>query len=42
MTKIKKMKLDSVSLVDDRLQALKQLLPEAFSESGVEIELRTV
>ena len=42
MTEIKKVKLDSVSLVDDRLQAFRQLLPEAFNESGIEIELRTV
>ena len=42
MTEIKKLKLESCNLVDDRLQALKQLLPEAFSESGIEIELRTV
>jgi adenine-specific DNA-methyltransferase len=33
---IKKIDLESEDLVDDRLQQLKELMPEAFSESGID------
>jgi adenine-specific DNA-methyltransferase len=35
---IKKIDLESEDLVDDRLQQLKALMPEAFSESGIDFD----
>lgn len=34
MGEIEKMTLESESLIDDRLNKLKELMPEVFSESG--------
>jgi adenine-specific DNA-methyltransferase len=36
--KIKKIDLESENLVDDRLEQLKKLMPEAFSESGIDFD----
>ncbi|MCI2085668.1 MAG: site-specific DNA-methyltransferase [Olsenella sp.] len=35
---IKKIDLESENLVDDRLEQLKKLMPEAFSESGIDFD----
>lgn len=35
---IEKMKLESEDLVEDRLAQLKEMLPEAFSESGIDFD----
>ena len=36
MGEIEKMTLESESLIDDRLNKLKELMPEVFSESGID------
>lgn len=38
MNEIEKMDLESEDLVDDRLQQLREMLPEAFSEDGIDFE----
>ncbi len=38
MSEIQKMNLESESLVDDRLSKLKELMPEVFSESGIDFD----
>ena len=38
MTDIEKIDLESENLVDDRLARLKKLLPEAFSEGGIDFD----
>ena len=38
MGEIEKMTLESESLIDDRLNKLKELMPEVFSESGIDFD----
>lgn len=38
MSEIEKMTLESESLIDDRLNKLKELMPEVFSESGIDFD----
>lgn len=38
MSEIEKMSLESENLVDDRLARLKELMPEVFSEGGIDFE----
>lgn len=38
MSEIEKMTLESESLVDDRLNKLKELMPEVFTESGIDFD----
>ena len=38
MSEIQKMNLESENLVDDRLNKLKELMPEVFSESGIDFD----
>ena len=38
MSEIQKMNLESESLVDDRLSKLRKLMPEVFSESGIDFD----
>lgn len=38
MADIEKMDLESKDLIDDRLEKLQDLLPEAFSESGIDFD----
>lgn len=38
MSEIQKMNLESESLVDDRLNKLKEIMPEVFSESGIDFD----
>lgn len=38
MSEIKKMNLESENLVDDRLDKLKALMPEVFTESGIDFD----
>ena len=38
MTEFEKMNLESENLVDDRLAKLKELMPEVFSESGIDFD----
>lgn len=38
MSEIDKMTLESESLIDDRLNKLKELMPEVFSESGIDFD----
>ena len=38
MSEIEKMALESESLVDDRLDKLKELMPEVFTESGIDFD----
>ena len=38
METIEKLKLESKNLVDERLEKLRELMPEAFSESGIDFE----
>lgn len=35
---LEKIDLESENLVDDRLEQLKKLVPEAFSESGIDFD----
>ena len=38
MSEIQKMNLASENLVDDRLDKLKELMPEAFTEGGIDFD----
>lgn len=38
MANIEKMDLESENLVDDRLNKLKALMPEVFTESGIDFD----
>ena len=38
MADIEKMDLESKDLIEDRLEKLQDLLPEAFSESGIDFD----
>ena len=38
MSEIQKMNLESENLIDDRLNKLKELMPEVFSESGIDFD----
>ena len=38
MPEIDKLNLETENLIDDRLDKLRELVPEAFSESGVDFE----
>lgn len=38
MDKIKKLDLESKDLVADRMQRLRQLMPEVFEESGIDFD----
>lgn len=38
MSEIQKMNLASENLVDDRLDKLKELMPEVFTESGIDFD----
>lgn len=38
MAKIEKMSLESEDLVEDRLARLKELMPEVFTESGIDFD----
>lgn len=38
MSEIEKMTLESESLIDDRLNKLKELMPEVFSEGGIDFD----
>ncbi|MCI7703346.1 MAG: hypothetical protein MSP08_03265 [Clostridiales bacterium] len=38
MAEIEKMNLESLDVVDERLERMRELFPEVFSESGIDFE----